>query len=188
VAAKLLGLCAVAALALAAPASADQEVVRHGRAIGKLRIGMTLTEVRGLLGRERAINVREARGRAGYDYLELDWDYGWWTAGFMRKPGGTFRAVLVGTGQRAQRTPEGFGLGSKKAELQKRLGARCRTVFNSERGVIKQQECVRGGPGQPQTVFVLETWMRADHSVRVRNVEVRDPLFYRGWRVRFEDD
>jgi hypothetical protein len=186
VAAKLLAVSALAALALAAPASADQEVVRHGRSIGKVRLGMKLGEVRALLGRERAVNIRERRGTRGYVYLELDWDYGWWTVGFMRRGREPFRAVLVGTGQRAQRTPEGFGLGSARADLERRLDARCRTVLNP-RGISKQIECVHGDPGRPQTAFLLENLIRADGSRLVRNVEVRDPLYYRGWRVRFQD-
>ena len=186
-AAKLLALSALAALALAAPAAADEEVVRHGQSIGKIRLGMSVAEVRDLLGRERAVNVREPRGTRGYVYLELDWDFGWWTVGFMRRGKGLFKAVLVGTSQRAQRTSQGFGLGTFKHELQRRLDARCRTVVNA-RGVPRQRECVHGDTGRSQTVFLLENYIgRGEKSPRVRNVEVRDPLFYLGWRVRFED-
>ena len=182
---RLVLLGAIAALVLAASASADEEVVRHGRSIGKVQLGMSLAQVRGLLGRERAVNIRERRGTLGYVCLELDWDYGWWTVGFMRRGKAPFEAVLIGTGQRVQRTPEGFGLGTYRDQLRRRLAARCREVV-TPRGAIRDQECVHGDTGRPQTVFVLDTYIHlGENDLRVRYVEVRDPLFYLGWRVRF---
>ncbi len=175
----------ILALVLAASAGGRGEaeaLVRHGESIGELRLGMTLAQVRGLLGPERAVSKRERRGTRGYVYLELDWDYAWWTAGFMRKPGGTFRAVMIGTLNRRQRTPEGVGIGLTKTQLQQRLpGVRCRTEF-AVGGAF--DDCVLGRGGR-QTVFVLERWIssrQADPTVRIAGVEVRDPLYYRGWR------
>jgi hypothetical protein len=108
----------VASPTAAGPAS--DQLVRHGQGIGKLRLGMTIAEVKRILGAPRAQNKREKRPR-GYVYIEQDWDYGWWTVGFLRAPRGEYRAVSIGTVQRSQRTPEGLGVGSRKEELARRL-------------------------------------------------------------------
>ena len=179
-AAKLLALAALAALALAAPAAADEEVVRHRLAIGKVELGMSVAEVRRILGAPRTVNRREQRGRNRY--VEYDWDYGWWTVGFARPPGGAFRAVLVGTVRRAERTPERLGVGSTEAELRRRLsGLLCRQVYTAPGwGNMPWRECVYGRRGGRQTVFIYPFRLRATE------VQVRDPLFYAGWKVRFE--
>ena len=186
----------VASLLLAAavavtPAGGERQadlLVRHGESIGKVKLGMTLAQVRQVLGRERAVNKREKRGTRGYRYLELDWDYTWWTVGFMRAPGGKYRAVSIGTIQRGQRTPERLGTDSTERDLYSKLAVSCRQVF-SRRGAFLQGECVYRRPRGRQTVFVLSRWQDKDDPlgvVRVVQVEVRDALFYRGWPVRIE--
>jgi hypothetical protein len=190
VAAKLLALCALAALALAAPASADQELVRHKLAIGKVRLGMSVPQVRRLLGAPRS-TTRERRGRNVY--LESDWDYGWWTVGFARPPGGTFRAVMVGTVQRTQQTPERLGPGSTRHDVSERLPATfCRNVQPVGGSQLNEiGECVYGGRGHRQTVFVFNLTFTGWHfspRTRIVEVQVRDPLFYAGWKVRFEPE
>jgi hypothetical protein len=172
------------AVASGGAASRGDLVVRHGESIGKLRLGMTLPQVKSILGAPRGVNKREKRGGRGYVYLELDWDYAWWTVGFMRAPGGKYRAVAIGTIQRGQRTPERLGVGSTDLELARKLDIRCRHVFPAQGGNATQSECVHGRAGRPQTVFVLERWRGDDQRTRVAQVEVRDPLFYRGWPVK----
>jgi hypothetical protein len=162
--------------------------VRHGESIGKLKLGMTLPQVRQLLGRERAANKREKRGSRGYVYLELDWDFGWWTVGFIRPPrGGVYRAVSIETVQRGQRTPEGLGPGATQSQIQRRLArVNCRTVYTAQTRRLIQLECVYGGQGERQTAFVFERWgAPVPDDPAVATVAVRDPDFYRGWRVRF---
>jgi hypothetical protein len=179
------------AVAVAAPASGERQadlLVRHGESIGKVKLGMTLPQVRELLGRERAVNKREKRGARGYRYLELDWDYTWWTVGFMRAPGGKYRAVSIGTIQKGQRTPERLGSGSTERDLYAKLAVSCRQVF-SRRGAFLSGECVYRRSRGRQTVFVLGRMQDKDDPTgvaRVAQVEVRDALFYRGWPVRFE--
>jgi hypothetical protein len=189
VAAKLLAVCGLTALLFAAPASADEEVVRHGLAIGKVRLGMSVAEVRRLLGPPRS-TTRELRGRNVY--VESDWDYGWWTVGFAKPPGGRFRAVMVGTVQRTQRTSERLGPGSTRRQVSERLPATiCRSVQPAGGSRLNELgECVYGGRGRRQTVFVFNLTFTGWHwspQARVVEVQVRDPLFYHGWRVRFED-
>jgi hypothetical protein len=190
VAAKLLALAMLAALALAAPASADQELVRHRLAIGKVRLGMSVAEVRRLLGAPRS-TTREQRGRN--IYVESDWDYGWWTVGFAKPPGGTFRAVMVGTVQRAQRTPERLGPGATRRQISERLPATtCRSVQPVGGSQLNEVgECVYGGRGRRQTVFVFNLTFTGWHwspLARIVEVQVRDPLFYAGWKVRLEPE
>jgi hypothetical protein len=177
------------AAAVATPASGERHadlLVRHGESIGKVKLGMTLPQVRQLLGRERAVNKREKRGTRGYRYLELDWDYTWWTIGFMRAPGGKYRAVSIGTVQHGQRTPERLGTDSTERDLHAKLAVSCRQVF-SRRGTFLHGECVYRRPRGRQTVFVLGRVQDKDDPTgvaRVAQVEVRDALFYRGWPVR----
>jgi hypothetical protein len=189
----------LAATVAATPAGGGRQadlLVRHGESIGKLKLGMTLPQVRELLGPERTVNKREKRGTRGYVYLELDWDYAWWTVGFMRAAGGKYRAVSIGTIQKGQRTSEGFGVGSTATEVARRLDIRCRAVFprrgeparaaSDWRDLVLQLECVYGLPGGRQTVFMLDNKRTGYNDPRsgIVQVEVRDPLFYRGWPVK----
>jgi hypothetical protein len=170
-------------------ASASREsatVVRHGEAIGKVRLGMTVPQVRRIIGRPHSV-VTESRGR-GYRYRELGWNLGWWTVGFMRAPGGEYKAVRIGTVSRAQRTPERLGVESTDAQIVNRLrGAFCRFVETLRSGNV-YSECIYRRPTGRQTAFVLSRAGDPNdppNIARVAQVEVRSLLFYRGLRVRF---
>jgi hypothetical protein len=188
--ARAVTVAAVAALALlgAAPgASAPQYdlLVRHGQGIGKLRLGMTLPQVKGLLGPPRATNKKERRGRGGDTYLELDWDWSWWTVGFVRRAGGRYQAVMIGTVSRSQRTREGLAVGSSRDQLSRRLrGLRCWAVQSPRRGEgdtgFETHECVFGEPAGRTTAFILDqsSWLNPDGG-GVAGIEVRAPGFYR---------
>jgi hypothetical protein len=185
----VLVLVLFVAAAIAAPAGGEPNadvLVRHGESIGKVRLGMTLAQVRRLLGPERAVNGREKRGSRGYVYLELEWDYAWWTVGFMRPRVGRFRVVMVGKIRRSARTPEGLRVTSTDTALSRHLPhVRCRSVS----GAATHVECVHGRSGQRQTVFQVGFEHRDPDDpgleMRIEEIEVRDPLFYRGWRVTF---
>jgi hypothetical protein len=179
----------VVVLVAASPTAAEREsdlLVRHGQGIGKLRLGMTLAEVKRLLGTPRAENKRERRTR-GYTYLELDWEYARWTVGFLRAPRGTHRAVSIGTVLRNQRTPEGLGVGSRERELGRRLdGLRCWRVrpIRDPYGA-HSNECVYGERAGRNTAFILNGFAGLGHPrAAVVQVEVRAPAFYRARPVR----
>jgi hypothetical protein len=182
---RVAGVAIVLALLAASPTAAGPKsdlLVRHGQGIGKLRLGMTLPQVKAVLGAPRAQNKREKRPR-GHTYVELDWDYGWWTVGFLRSPGGGFRAVSIGTVQRSQRTPEGLGVGSRKEQLAGRLdGLRCWHVEPPGRAYkVPTDECVYGERAGRNTAFILDKpggWVNPYKGVV--QVEVRAPGFYRG--------
>jgi hypothetical protein len=174
----------VASPTAAGPAS--DQLVRHGQGIGKLRLGMTIAEVKRILGAPRAQNKREKRPR-GYVYIEQDWDYGWWTVGFLRAPRGEYRAVSIGTVQRSQRTPEGLGVGSRKEELARRLEElRCWEVQSLPMTFGGfTNECVYGERAGRSTAFILDKPGGFFNPYKgVVQVEVRAPGFYRGRRVR----
>jgi hypothetical protein len=160
--------------------------VRHGEAIGSVRLGMTLAQVRRVLGREWVVSKRERRDTRGLRYLELQWDYGWWTVGLMRRPRGEFRAVRIVTVARRQRTPEGLGVGSTARDVRRQLRVSCRFVSSTATGNFLHTECVYRRTRKRETAFVFEGQERPDNVRRVAAVEVRDALFYRGWRVRFD--
>jgi hypothetical protein len=160
--------------------------VRHGDAIGPVRLGMTLSQVRRVLGREWAVSKRERRGAKGLRYLELQWDYGWWLVGFMRPASGEFRAVRIGTVARRQRTTERLGVGSTERELRRRLRVSCRRVSGVPTGNFLHTECIYRRSSGRETAFIFSRLESEDNVRRVSEVEVRDALFYRGWRVRFD--
>jgi hypothetical protein len=164
--------------------TADQRV-RHGEAIGPIRLGMTPTEVRRVLGRESAVSARERRGTRGHRYLELQWDYAWWTIGFMRPPNGGFRAVRIGTVARGQRTAERLGVGSSQRVVRQELPVFCREV-SVRGGPWIHTECIYRRSSKRQTVLVFGGQGEGDNVRRVDEIEVRDTLFYLGWRVRID--
>ena len=131
---------AVAALTVAslaaAPANAASErtaVIVPGQQIGKVRLGMTFTQVQRFLGRPTVVNrrVRSGFGR----YVEYDWGWGEWTVGFSGT-GSTLRVSLVATGLSRERTREGIGVGVLERRVvgaYRRRGLRCPKVV-VERG------------------------------------------------------
>jgi len=88
----------VGSLLVAGGASATESTVYPGVGIGKLRLGMTLAQVAKSLGPYSTVDERSRV--AGSPYLEVGWNFGTWTVGFLRG-----QVVFVGTTLRAQRTP-----------------------------------------------------------------------------------
>ena len=109
----------VVAFALAAtlaPAAPERDaLVRPGRGIGRVSLGMTLAQVRRTLGPHTAVNARKRLG-FGETYVELDWTYSTWRVGFEGRRG-RLRAVRVATTMRRQRTPEGLGPDSRIRDI-----------------------------------------------------------------------
>jgi hypothetical protein len=108
-------LVATVAIAAASAAPARDALVQPGRAIGKVRLGMTQAEVRRALGRHRAVAKSRELG-FGQRYVELQWGYGEWSVGFQG-PAGRMRAVRIGTTLRTQRTRSNLGIGSRVRDI-----------------------------------------------------------------------
>src|ERR671917_500620 len=108
-AAALLAAAALCVGAATAGPSADARLT-PGVGVGKLRVGMTLAQVRRHLGRPEAVSARKRLG-FGVRYVEYQWGFATWTVGFQGRAD-ALRAVRVGTTLRRERTRTGLGVGS----------------------------------------------------------------------------
>jgi hypothetical protein len=115
VAAASLAVAAILAATPVAAAPARDALISPGRGIGKVTVGMTRQQVQAALGRHTFVSRRRNLG-FGEQYLELQWGFATWTVGFQGRPG-RFRAVMVGTTLRRQRTREGLGTGSQVRDI-----------------------------------------------------------------------
>jgi hypothetical protein len=115
---------------------------------------MSGQKVRQALGSPTAVIERRVIG--GRPYIELDYGYGRWNIGLIGRKGSR-RVVLIGTGLKRHRTPEGLGVGSTGREVERRLrGSRVRVC-----GFANGQWYYRNG--RTETVF---------HPARRENVAV----------------
>ena len=175
-----LTLVAVAAGALlvVGTSSATESTIYPGVGIGKVKLGMTVAQVKHALGRDYLVNSRN-RG-----YLELGWNFGSWTVGF--KSG---RVVLVSTTLRAERTRAGAGPGALWLRvLHAYPGGRCTFRLANYFWRVEYLVTHRGGT---QTLFVFrDVFNRAKGKLTgysVLEVDVRTPYerlpeFAPGWR------
>lgn len=150
---RTLSAAAVLGAVLASSASATESTIYPGVGIGKLKLGMTLAQVKHVLGSDAIVNDRETIG--GAQYVELGWNFSEWSVGFVRR-GPTYRAVHVTTAQRAQRTPAGVGPGTFWLKLVKaHPGGVCTFADGPRGGSLEYLVPRRGGT---QTIFVLHEW------------------------------
>jgi hypothetical protein len=153
--ATTLVLAAVVAAGASAAPQRDQRV-RHGIGIGKVKLGMTYAEVRRILGGPQTVDKRE-RLRDGRRYLQFSWDFGWWTVGFMGRPG-KMRVASVQTLNRRERTVEGLGVGVRERALRRTLRMRCAEVTERPaRSGIRpfERRCTYASHRGRETAFVL---------------------------------
>jgi hypothetical protein len=153
-------LCAGVALAAAlattaAAAPGDDKRVRHGLGIGRVKLGMTYAEVRRILGGPQTVDARE-RLRDGRRYLQFSWDFGWWTVGFLGRPG-KLRVALVQTLNARERTVEGLGVGTRERKVRGTLRVRCTDVHERVRpeGFAFERRCTYASHRGRETAFVL---------------------------------
>jgi hypothetical protein len=165
---------------LLVPAAAGRDArIRPGQGIGKVNLGMTQAQARRALGPPDT-GWSEQRG-LGIRYLELVWDRGpdqMFTVGLLGRPG-RLRVATMWTTQRSERTPAGFGPGSSRARLLRRVrGLRCQNVWRRDgSGHIVRTEFVLGRLGGPETVFVpgLNRFYTRDTTRTIAYVIVRRP-------------
>jgi hypothetical protein len=153
---KVLVLAALLAATAAAAAPEEGKRVRHGLGIGRVELGMTYSEVRRILGGPQTVDKRE-RLRDGRRYLQFSWDFGWWTVGFLGRPG-NLRVALVQTLNVRQRTVEGLGVGTREGKVRNTLRVRCAEV--SERPIRSgippfERRCAYASHRGRETAFVL---------------------------------
>jgi hypothetical protein len=161
----------------AAAAPAHDMVIRPGLGIGKVRLGMSLADVRRVWGSPQAVTGTQRK-------LELQYDFAAYVVTLAGQRGRK-RVVSVGTTLARERTREGIGVGSPEARL--------RRVFRGElqcdalelmvmRGyanpvlAANRRECTLGSPRGPHTTFVSKmrpfTFLAQDWSKKARVYEV----------------
>lgn len=175
---RVLLVAGVAALAFASASGGRDALIRPGKGIGKVELGMTLAQVKRVLGRH---DTGWSESRAlGLRYLELTWDGGpedTFTVGLLGRRGSE-RVVTMWTTQRHERTRGGFGPGSSRARLLRSVRElRCQNVWPRSGGSIVRTEFVLGRRGGPETVFVPGKWRSytRDTSRTIAYVIVRRP-------------
>jgi len=118
----VLVLAAIAAATAQGAPQADQ-LVRPGKGIGKISLGMTEAQVREALGKPRYVVVR----RASFGTVRREWQYGE-AAYTVTLTGRAGRLVVVSVAATLprERTVEGFGVGTLERRLIARYGSRIR--------------------------------------------------------------
>lgn len=127
----VLGL-ALAGAAAAANAPDVQQRIVPGQAIGKVRIGMTLKQVRGVLGAPEAVIKRERRSFAR-TWVEYSWSFTSWRVGFEVYRG-RYRAVSIRASIRGEKTREGVGYGTLGRRVQDVYDTQCKPAYTKVHG------------------------------------------------------
>jgi hypothetical protein len=162
-AASLAALAAAIALTTTAATAAPPrgELLRPGVGVGAVRLGMTFSQVRAVLGRPSRVRDRDPYGFG--EYVQYAWGVdGAWEVGLYGRSPASSRVVLVST-SRSARTPQGAGVGSTHASLRRVLGARCyrqRVGPKIPDAAVPHRDfvsCWLGRPEGPVTVFSLFT-------------------------------
>ena len=158
-----LAAAAVAAAPSASGSPSKSVPIRVGVGIGPINLGMTGQQVRRALGTPTAVVGRRViRGRP---YVLLQWGYGAWDVGLLGRAGNR-RVVLVRTGLRTHRTPEGLGIGSDRDDVWRRLAG------------VRERRCPSGflywiqRRGRAETVFHPTGRDRIVSAVDVRSEPV----------------
>jgi hypothetical protein len=110
-----LGCTAVALVASAGAAPHRDVLIKPGVGIGKVRLGMSLAQVRAVWGRSQAVIASQERGARK---LELQYDYAAYVVTLRGQPRQE-RVVAVGTRLAKERTRQGLGVGSLERRLQR---------------------------------------------------------------------
>jgi hypothetical protein len=179
---RLLLAAGLVALVLVPASGARDALIRPGKGIGKVDLGMTLAQVKRALGRHDT-GWSERRG-LGLRYLELTWDGGpedYFAVGLLGRPD-RLRVVSIMTTRPAE-SLRGVGPGTTVATLKRAFrGLRCRTLWPAGGGTMIQTEYWLGARNGPQTIFVPGKWRfyRSNPAGRVAYVTVRAPGALKG--------
>jgi hypothetical protein len=175
--ARSLAALAFVALALTTSAGASTQrdaLIRPGVGIGKIRLGMTLAQVRAAWGRPQAQTI-ETLARVGRT-IELQYDFAAYTVTLTGRPRGE-RVVAVGTMLAKERLRQGVGVGSLERRVRRVLRGELRCgplpVSVDARGVPLQligagsrRRCTLGDRGGRHTVFTSGIQLRYPWDAR----------------------
>jgi hypothetical protein len=133
------------------------ELIRPGVGIGKVRLGMSVAQVKAAMGRHD-IGVACARG-FGVRYLELTWWSGLadhFTVGLLGRKGAE-RAVFVSTDRPSERTAGGIGPGVPMTRVARAFPrAGCFEYTPAGGGNTKIENIL--SHGRTETVFISGGW------------------------------
>jgi hypothetical protein len=118
---------AFAPAALAADAPHVQERIVPGASIGKVTIGMSLKQVRAVLGAPESVIRRERRSLTR-TWVEYSWNFTSWRVAFEVYRG-TYSVVSIRASVRGERTKEGVGYGTLGRRVQDVYGTQCKPAY-----------------------------------------------------------
>ena len=143
-------------------ASATEVTIVPNVSIGKVRLGMTLRQVKKALGPPQVVNARaQLSGKRGY--VEYGWNFSTFWVGFVNTKG-VLHAALIGTDIVGEKTRDGVGVHTPLAKLRARYRVACndyphgKLEYNkwyTDPGEIVYTYCVLGPATAPTTVFGL---------------------------------
>ena len=148
---RLAAAVGVAALLLVPAAGARDALIRPGKGIGEVDLGMTLAQVKRAMGHHNT--GWSERRSLGLRYLELTWGGGpedYFAVGPLGRLG-ALRVATIWTTRRSERTPDGFGPGSSRARvLRVSRGLRCQTVWRRDGSghIVAPSSCSVGVAGR----------------------------------------
>jgi hypothetical protein len=179
--------CLMLLLASSAAAAPQRDMlIQPGVGIGKVKLGMSLKQVRAAWGKPQAVTVRR-EGKARL--TELQYDFAAYFVTLIGSPRRE-RVVRVGTTLRKEKMANGLGVGSPERRLERALRARLhcdKLDIGPWPGspypllLTNRRECALGERGSPQTVFVSKMRVRSvlpedwSKSAYVFEVVIRAP-------------
>ena len=116
-----LGCLALALTASAAAATQRDSLIRPGVGIGKVKLGMTIAQVRAAWGPARARTL-ETQPRGSRE-IELQYDFAAYTVRLVGRPKRE-RVVSVATTLRREKTHQGVGVGPFEQRLRRQIPGR----------------------------------------------------------------
>jgi hypothetical protein len=131
-AAAVAVMFALAGAASAADAPDVQQRIVPGQAIGKVRIGMTLKQVKAVLGQPESVIRRERRSFTR-TWVEYSWNFTSWRVGFEVYRG-TYKVVAIRSSIRGEKTKEGVGYGTPGQRVQQVYGTQCKPAWTKVHG------------------------------------------------------
>jgi hypothetical protein len=167
---RLIVLAGVAAgLGLVPAAGGANELIRPGKGIGRVELGMSEAQVRRALGTPQAV----IRRRVGFGRLSVEWQFdgGAWRVRLLGRRG-SLRVTSVATMARRERTREGFGVGTQERTLRRRYGRALRCdPLRSDGGYVwgsaNVRNCSLRGPGGARFVWTSASQRETGDITRV---------------------
>lgn len=158
-----------AGLLLVPAAGATDALIRPGKGIGKVELGMSEAQVRRALGTPHAV----IRKQVGFGRVSAEWqyDFGLWRVQLLGRRG-ALRVVSVATMARSERTRQGFGVGTLERTLRRTYGRaiRCEQL-RTDSGIVwghnNVRKCNVRGPGGARLSWASAHPRKAFDIVRV---------------------